>query len=132
MPFNTLLEVALLNDRHPLPWITTAILDYDSPLTGEAYTVPRHFRTDGASIPTALLTLPALGPLIALRFMGEGVWQGFKQGVLHDYLRRPDPTGKPPVPAKVAHLIFREALIDAGYSDDLVSAYYAAVVAFNS
>ncbi len=86
-------------------------------------------RTDGASVPRSLILM---APPLAMRFMGQGVWQGFKQGVLHDWLRRPEKaTGKPPVPANVAHLVFREALIEADYPDDLVSAYYAAVKLFN-
>ena len=64
-----------------------------------------------------------------MKFFGQGVWQGFKQGVLHDYLRRGNP---PPVPAATAHFILRESLLDAGYPDDLANAYYAAVKVFNS
>lgn len=130
MPFHSPLHVWLLDDRVKMPWILLSSLVYDSEVTGETYVVPRHFRTDGSSVPKALILL---APFLAMRFMGQGVWQGFKQGVLHDYLRRPDPkTGKPPVPAKVAHLVFREALFEAGYPDDLVSSYYAAVLKFNS
>ncbi|WP_448508812.1 DUF1353 domain-containing protein [Immundisolibacter sp.] len=123
MPFLTPLNVQLLNDRAELPWITLSPLVYDSPLTGETYEVPKHFRTDGASIPKALIAIPAL----ALRYFGEGVWQGFKQGVLHDYLRRTNV-----VPPYVAHAVFREALYDADYPPDLCETYYAAVKAFNS
>lgn len=125
MPFITPLEVMLLNDRAVFPWITLEPLVYMSSLTGETYTVPRHFRTDGASIPKALMVVSPL----AMRYFGEGVWQGFKQGVLHDFLRRGP---NPPVPADVAHAVFREALYEAGYPDDLCESYYAAVVAFNS
>ena len=120
----------LLNDRGAYPWITLAPLVYESELTGDTYWIPENFMTDGSSVPRALILM---APPLAMRFMGSGVWQGFKQGVLHDWLRRPDKaTGFPPVPAKVAHLIFREALAEAGYPDDLVSSYYAAVVTFNS
>lgn len=130
MPFTTPLRVQFLSDTSVYPWILLEDLVYESALTGETYTAPKHLRTDGASIPRAMLML---APALAMRFMGYGVWKGFKQGVLHDHLRRRDKvTGKTPVPAKVAHLIFREALQDAGYPDDLVSAYYAAVVLFNS
>lgn len=129
MPFITLLKVQLLSDRADYPWATLAPLVYESELTGETYTVPPRFRTDGASIPAALILL---APPLAMRFMGRGVWQGFREGVLHDYLRRPDKaTGKPPVPAKVAHLVFREALTEAGYPPDLVANYHAAVRLFN-
>lgn len=126
MPFHTPLKVMLLNDRSLFPWITLSPLVYESPMTGETYWVPENIRTDGASIPRALILM---APPLAARFMGNGVWLGFKQGVLHDWLRRGP---NPPVSAKVAHLIFREALTDAGYPDDLVSAYYAAVKLFNS
>lgn len=130
MSFVTPLKVQLLSDRHKYPWILTAPLVYESALTGETYSVPKHFRTDGSSVPRALILM---APPLAMRFMGAGIWMGFKSGCLHDFLRRPDKaTGKPPVPAKVAHLIFREALTDAGYPDDLISSYYAAVVTFNS
>lgn len=130
MPFTTPLQVQLLNDTSVYPWVTLEPLVYESAITGETHTVPRHFRTDGASVPRAVLLL---APHMAMRFMGQSVWKGFKQGCLHDYLRRRDrTTGKLPVPAKIAHLVFREALIDAGYPDDLVSAYYQAVRLFNS
>lgn len=130
MPFETPLKVQLLQDRTEYPWITLAPLVYESPLTGETYWVPENFRTDGSSVPRSLILM---APPLAMRFMGSGVWMGFKQGVLHDWLRRPDKaTGLPPVPAKVAHLVFREALIDAWYPPEVVSAYYAAVRLFNS
>lgn len=113
-----------------MPWILLAPLVYESEVTGETYWVPENFLTDGSSVPRSLILM---APPLAMRFMGRGVWQGFKQGVLHDWLRRPDKeTGFPPVPAKVAHLIFKESLTEAGYPDDLVSSYYAAVVTFNS
>lgn len=124
MPFTTPLTVMLLNDRAKFPWITLSPLVYESPLTGDVYTVPKHFRTDGASIPKALIAVPVIGQALALRYFGEGVWLGFKQGVLHDYLLRGP---NPPVAAAVAHRVFREALADAGYPDDLVNNYYAAV-----
>lgn len=133
MPFETPLVMQLLNDREQFPFITLAPLEYESALTGEIYTVPAYFRTDGASLPAALVAVPVVGQALFLRYFGQGVFQGFKQGVLHDWLRRPDKaTGLPPVPAKVAHLIFREALTDSGYPDDLVSTYFAAVKLFNS
>ena len=128
--FHTPLKVMLLNDRGAYPWITLAPLVYESELTGDTYWVPENFMTDGSSVPRALMLF---FPPLAARLFGNGVWQGFKQGVLHDWLRRPEKaTGKPPVPAKVAHLVFRESLTEAGYPDDLVSSYYAAVVTFNS
>ena len=126
MPFHSLPKVMLLDDRAVFPWILLEELVYDSPLTGETYIVPKHFRTDGASIPKALILF---APPLAARFIGSGVWLGFKQGIIHDYLRR-GPV--PPVPAKVAHLVFREALEISGYPHDLVENYYAAVRTFNS
>ena len=129
MPFETMLHVMLLNDRHEYPWVTTEPLVYESALTGETYEVPKHFRTDGSSVPRALMLF---SPALAARFFGRGVWQGFKQGVLHDYLRRKDTEGNAPVPVKVAHLVFREALYEAGYPPDLCESYYSALVLFNS
>lgn len=127
--FENQLDVRLLNDRSIFPWLTLAPLVYECELTGETYTVPKYFRTDGASLPAALVAVPLLGPALFLRYFGGGVFQGFKQGVLHDWLRRGP---NPPVPAAVAHRIFREALYAAGYPPDLCETYYAAVVAFNS
>ena len=133
MPFNTQLVVQLLNDREQFPWITLAPLEYESELTGETYVVPAYFRTDGASLPAALVAVPIVGQALFLRYFGQGVFQGFKQGVLHDFLRRPDKvTGKPPVPAHLAHKIFRAALYEAGYPEDLCETYFSAVVQFNS
>ena len=128
MAFTTPLHVMFLDDRSRFPWITLEPLVYECDLTGEVYTVPRHFRTDGASVPMALAMVPGFS-LLAQRYFGNGVWQGFKQGVLHDYLRRGD---TPPVSAVIAHKIFREALYEAGYPPDLCETYYAAVRTFNS
>lgn len=121
------LQVMLLSDRHDLPWILLEKLVYESPLTGEVYEVQVNFRTDLASIPRAIVLLPVVGTALFLRFFGKGMWLGARESALHDWLR-----GQPDIPAKVAHLIFREALIDAGYPADMVAAYHAAVVAFNS
>lgn len=129
MPFLNDLKAQLLNDREVFPWITLEDLVYDCPLTGEIYTVPKYFRTDGASIPKALIALPIVGQALAIRYFGQGVWQGFKQGVLHDWLRRGKRT---PVSASIAHQIFREALMERDYPADLVENYYNAVVLFNS
>jgi len=127
MPFispHANVQVMLLNDRHSYPWITLAPLVYESEITGERYEVPAHFRTDGSSIPQWIILM---APPLAMRLMGRGVWQGFREGVLHDYLRRDNL-----VPAVVAHRVFREALYAAGYPPDLCEAYYAAVRIFNS
>ena len=126
MPFLTPLKVQLLNDRAEFPWITLEPLVYEAK-DGTIYTVPRHFRTDGATV-SPLLSVPVIGQALALRFFGEGVWQGFREGVLHDYLRRKRPDGTRPVPAAVAHRVFKEALEEAGYPYDLVESYYDAVV----
>jgi hypothetical protein len=129
-PYNNV-KAQLLNDRERYPWITLDVLEYEDPRTGEIYRVPKHFRTDGASIPKALVAVPIVGPALFQRFFGAGVWQGFREGVLHDYLRT-ERNGVYPVPAATAHDIFRMALTEAGYPEDLVENYYAAVVAFNS
>ena len=132
MPFITPLEVMLLDDRNQFPWITLEPLVYESELTGQTYTVPRNFRTDGSSVPKAIMAIPIIGQALALRYFGQGVWQGFKQGVLHDYLRRADLYGGTFVSAHIAHKVFREALYAGGYPEDLCETYYRAVVAFNS
>lgn len=124
--FLSALDVRLLNDRAPMPWQLIAPLEYADPLTGETYTVPKWFRTDGASLPAALVALPVIGQLLFLRYFGQGVFQGFREGVLHDYLLR---SGI--VPRRLAHRMFRTALYEAGYPPDLVETYYAAVVAAN-
>lgn len=129
MPFTTPLQVQFLDDRSEFPFITISPLVYECELTGETYTVPKHFRTDGASVPEALAAVPVVGQSLFLRYFGRGVFHGFKQGVVHDYLRRGP---NPPVPAAVAHKIFRAALYEAGYPPDLCENYYMAVKAFNS
>jgi hypothetical protein len=120
-------KAMLLNDRAKKPWIQLEKLEFYSETTGETYVVPKHFRHDGASVPAAIVAVPVVGPLLFLRFFGKGVFQGFREGVLHDWLRQ-----QPDIPAKVAHLIFREALYEAGYPSDLCENYYAAVKLFNS
>jgi len=125
MPFLTPLKVQLLNDREVFPWITLAELVYEDPDTGVEYVVPKHFRTDGASIPKALVLVPVVGPTLFQRYFGQGVWQGFREGVLHDYLLRGA------VKNSVAHDTFRKALTEAGYPTDLVETYYSAVKAYN-
>jgi hypothetical protein len=122
----------LLNDRAEKPWIMLEQLVFDSETTGETHIVPKHFRHDGASLPAAVVLLPVAGPLLFMRYFGKGVFQGFREGTLHDWMRTPDENGQTPVPAKVAHMVFREALYAAGYPPDLCETYYAAVVAFNS
>lgn len=134
MPFvspNNTVKAQLLNDRGPFPWLTLEELVYQDPETGEIYTVPRYFRTDGASVPKALVSIPIVGPALFQRFFGQGVWMGFREGVLHDWLRRAR-NGIRPVTAAKAHTIFKRALQEAGYPYDLVEAYYNAVVKFNS
>jgi len=135
MPFvspHANVQVMLLNDRHRKPWIMLAPLVFDSELTGERYEVPTHFRHDGASIPRLIVLLPLVGTALFLRIFGKGVFMGFREGALHDWLRTPDKDGVYPVRAAVAHRIFREALYAAGYPPDLCEAYYAAVKLFNS
>jgi hypothetical protein len=126
------LDLRFFDDRSEFPFLTLQPLEYFSPLTGQTYTVPKYFRTDGASVPVAIAAIPVVGPELLMRYFGHGVFHGFKQGVLHDYLRRKRPDGTTPVPAETAHAVFREALADAGYPSDLVENYFAAVKAFNS
>lgn len=126
------LHVMLVSDRHRLPWILTEKLVYESPLTGDEYEIPRHFRTNLVSMPKMLAALPGIGGFAVLKFMGEGVWMGAREAVLHDWLRTRNRSGDLPVPAMVAHRVFREALYGANYAPDMIELYYAAVVNFNS
>lgn len=131
MPFvspHANVEVMLLNDEHELPWIQLAELWFDSEITGERYIVPRHFRHNAVSYPVRVLLIPIIGTALFFRHFGSGVFKGFREGVLHDWLRTPDKDGRLPVPANVAHLVFREALYEK-YPPDLCETYYAAVVA---
>lgn len=123
----------LINDRHRLPWILTEKLIYESPLTGDEYEIPRHFRTNLVSMPKMVAALPGIGTFAVLSFFGEGVWMGAREAVLHDWLRTPDRhEGNLIVPPIVAHRVFREALYSADYPPELVELYYQAVVTFNS
>lgn len=132
MPFLDPPFFELVDDRSDKPWKTTSSRRWQDPLTGEVHTIPSEFRTDGSSVPKLLMMVPLIGRFLALRFMGKGLWLGFGEGVLHDYLRRPDFDGLPPVPAAEAHLKFKRALEEAGYPYDMVENYYAAVKRFNS
>ena len=120
-------KVMLLNDRAERPFIMLERLEFYSETTGETYVVPKHFRHDGASVWAAVALIPIVGQLLFLRFFGKGVFLGFREGALHDWLRQ-----QPHIQAKVAHLIFREALYAANYQPDLCEAYYEAVKLFNS
>lgn len=134
MPFLDPLDVRLLNQRGTFPWLTLAERRWEDPETGEIHTIPKYFRTDGSSVPEAIIAVPLIGQGLAMRFLENGMWLGFDEGVLHDYLRRPDKiTMLPPIPAKMAHIKFRRALYER-YPDmpDLCEYYYSAVVAFNS
>lgn len=121
--------------------MVTRQMSWADPKTGEVHTIPVNFRTDGVSEPIAIALIPIIGQLLTVSHFGYGVFMGFKQGVLHDYLRRRPAIwdgdkivgyGDPPVPALVAHEKFKRALIEAGYPDELVDAYYAAVRAANT
>lgn len=136
------LDVRLLNDREQFPWLTLKPLAFYDPETGLTFTVRKYFRTDGASIPIALAALPIVGQALVIRYFGQGVWQGFKEGTLHDFLRRQrailDNLGNivgyesPPVTAEVAHRIFGDALRLGRYPEDLIENYVAAVRTLNS
>lgn len=123
------LQVMLLNDRHEKPWIMLEQLWYESPMTGEIYEIPKHFRLDLVSIPKALILF---APPLASRFFGRGVWLGARESALHDWLRTLDKDGNYLVPARVAHRLFREALYSSNYPPDLCEAYYSALILFNS
>lgn len=114
------LDVRLLDDRAEKPWLTISPRRYEDPETGEIHTIPKGFLTDGASLPVALVAVPLLGPLLFLRYFGKGVFQGFAEGVLHDYLLTV-------LPAHEANRIFRTALYEAGYPEDLCETYFGAV-----
>jgi hypothetical protein len=131
MPFLTPLKVQLLSDKSEFPWITLEPFVYEAK-DGTVYTVPKHFRTDFASVPKALMAIPIVGQALAMRFFGNGTWLGVKPAVLHDWARRKRPDGTRPMPAASAHKLFKEALEEEGYPYDLVENYYAAVVKMNS
>lgn len=82
-------------------------------------------------MPKMLAALPGIGGFTVLKFMGEGIWMGAREAVLHDWLRTPNKQGELPVPPMVAHRIFREALYNADYNPEMIELYYQAVVTFN-
>lgn len=127
MPFLAPCKVMLLDDRSVFPWIVLEEMPYEDPLTGDIYVVKKHFRTDGSSVPKKVAALPIVGSIIVSQFFGNGLWLGFKQGVLHDALRR-DGT----LPPHIAHRVFRTALYEGGYDPFLCESYYQAVRLFNS
>jgi len=120
------LKVMLIDDRAKYPWFVLEPQQYECELTGDTYLIERGFRTDGSSVPIAIAAVPLVGAALLARFFGGGVFKGFREGVLHDWLRRGDV-----VPAHVAHKIFREALYAGGYPADLVENYYAALMLLN-
>lgn len=87
---------------------------------GEVFEVPKHFRTDGASVPKALMLLPGVGTVLFQKYFSNGVWMGFQEGVLHDW-------AVDNMPPNDAHKLFKEALTDSSYPDDLIAIYYNAV-----
>lgn len=131
MPFLTPLKVQFLSDSSKFPWITLEPFSYEAK-DGTIYTVPKHFRTDFASIPKALMAVPIIGQALAMRFFGNGTWLGVKSAVLHDWARRKQKDGTRPMPAAKAHRLFKEALEEEGLPEDVVANYFAAVKTFNS
>lgn len=125
------LKVMLIDDRAEFPWFVLEPQQYECELTGDTYIIPRGFRTDGASVPIAIAAVPLVGAALAIRYFGGGVFKGFRQGVLHDFLCRKNASGNTPVTKKVAHLVFREALYSAGYPEEMIENYYAALRMFN-
>jgi len=126
------LKVMLIDDRVQFPWFVLEPQQYECDLTGETYIIERGFRTDGSSVPVAIAAVPLVGAALVMRYFGGGVFKGFREGVLHDRLRRRDKDGNLLVPAHVAHKVFREALYKAKYPPDMVENYYRALVLFNS
>lgn len=125
----TMMQVMLLNDRHPLPWITTEKLVYEYPPTGQEFEVPKNFRTNLVSMPKAIMAVPIVGQALFFEFFGEGVWLGARESVLHDWLCTPDENGVFPVDRPTANAIFRYALQEANYPPGVVEKYYAGLQA---
>ena len=120
MPFLTTLELRLISDRSPFPWMTTQVLSWQRPSTGQVFSTPKYFRTDGASIPFAVACIPVVGPMLLARYFGAGLWLGFREGVLHDAITRgPEPM----VTMDEGIAIFREALTESGYAQDMIDTY---------
>lgn len=128
MPFLTDLELRLISDRSPFPWMTTQSLKWQHPDTGQIFESPKYFRTDGASIPFAVACIPVLGPLLVSQYFGAGLWLGFREGVLHDFIT------KGPVPMVGKHEaveIFRIALTESGYTAQMIDAYCQGLTLYN-
>ncbi len=126
------LKVMLIDDRAQFPWYVLESQQYECDLTGETYIVERGFRSDGSSVPIAISAVPIVGAALVSRYFGGGVFKGFREGVLHDRLRRKDKDGNTLVPAHVAHKVFREALYKGGYPEDMIENYYSALMLFSS
>ena len=125
------LKVMLIDDRAQFPWFVLEPQQYESDLTGETYIIPRGFRTDGSSVPIAISAVPIVGAALLAKAFGGGVFKGFREGVLHDFLRRKRADGTRPVPAGVAHKVYREALYKGGSPPDMIETFYNAVRIFN-
>lgn len=132
MPWLDRLRFELVDEHSDFPWAVVGPARWQDPETGEIHEVEDGFRTDGSSVLKALIAIPVVGQLLALRMFGSGMWLGFAAGVLHDRLRRADENGLTIVPPHVAHEKFRRAMIEDGHPSDVVENYYAAVVRFNS
>lgn len=131
MPFITPLKMQLLNEDNVFPWLLLEPFTWLDPETGEEYTAPKYFRTDGASVPPAIALVPIVGPALLTRLMATGMFKAFKAGVIHDWARRAI-NGVRPMPAADAHKLLRKIMIEQGYPMDIVEDYYNAVVIANS
>jgi hypothetical protein len=132
MPWLDPRRFELIDEHAEFPWAVIGPLRWMDPETGEIHAIPDGFRTDGSSFPKLMMAIPFIGAFLSMRHFGNGMWLGFAGGTLHDYLRRSDENDNTPVPPDVAHLKFKRALIEDGFSEDVVENYYAAVVKFNS
>jgi hypothetical protein len=131
MPFITPLKLQLLNESSEFPWILLEDYSWQDPDTDEVFTAPKHFRTDGASVPIAIAAIPVIGQALVMKMFATGMFKAFKPGVIHDWARR-EKDGTRPMPAADAHLLLKRIMEEQGYPEDIVEAYYKAVVTFNS
>jgi len=131
MPFITPLKMQLLNEDNVFPWILLDDFIWEDPVTGEQHKAKKHFRTDGASNRIELGLIPIIGMPMLMRMFATGMFKAFKPGVIHDAMRR-KVNGVRPMSAAEAHLLLKRIMEEQGYPQDVVDAYYAAVVTFNS
>jgi hypothetical protein len=125
------LIIQFLDERVPRPFMLTQELWWEHP-DGRVFKIPKWFRFNGVSMPIGLAAVPGIGASLIIRFWGDGVFMGFKESALHDYLCTPDSTGRFPVPLSEGNKIFKIALEEANYPEDVVADYFAALSLANS